>query len=63
MATTADIAIPTAPRQSLGRAALPYLLSLPALLMCIGILVPFGPAVCYSLPRYNHNPPMTLMFS
>ena len=58
MATTADIAVPTAPRQSLGRAALPYLLSLPALLVCIGILVPFGTAVWYSLQRYNLNLPM-----
>ena len=58
MATAADIPIPTAPRQSLGRAALPYLLSLPALLVCIGILVPFGTAVWYSLQRYNLNLPM-----
>ena len=58
MATTADIAIPTAPRQSVGPAALPYLLSLPALLVCIGILVPFGTAVWYSLQRYNLNLPM-----
>ncbi len=33
--------------------ALPYLLSLPALLVCIGILIPFGTAVWYSLQRYN----------
>ena len=58
MATTADLAVPQAPRQSLGRAALPYLLSLPALLVCIGILVPFGTAVWYSLQRYNLNLPM-----
>ena len=58
MATTADIAAPTAPRPSFGRAALPYLLSLPALLVCIGILVPFGTAVWYSLQRYNLNLPM-----
>jgi multiple sugar transport system permease protein len=58
MAATADIAVPTAPRQSLGRAALPYLLSLPALLVCIGILVPFATAVWYSLQRYNLNLPM-----
>lgn len=32
---------------------LPYLLSLPALLVCIGILVPFFTAVWYSLERYN----------
>ena len=58
MATTAEIAVPTAQRQSFGRAALPYLLSLPALLVCIGILVPFGTAVWYSLQRYNLNLPM-----
>src|SRR3954465_15962739 len=58
MATTAGIVFPTAPRQSFGRAALPYLLSLPALLVCIGILVPFGTAVWYSLQRYNMNLPM-----
>ncbi len=32
---------------------LPYLLSLPALLACIGILIPFFTAVWYSLQRYN----------
>lgn len=32
---------------------LPYLLSLPALLACIGILIPFVTAVVYSLQRYN----------
>jgi len=32
---------------------LPYLLSLPALLVCIGILIPFFTAVSYSLQRYN----------
>ena len=58
MATTAGIVLPSVPRQSLGRAALPYLLSLPALLVCIGILVPFGTAVWYSLQRYNMNLPM-----
>jgi multiple sugar transport system permease protein len=35
------------------RRALPYLLSLPALLVCIGILIPFVTAVYYSLLRYN----------
>lgn len=59
MATTASIAVPTlARRRGFGRAALPYLLSLPALLVCIGILVPFGTAVWYSLQRYNLNLPM-----
>jgi multiple sugar transport system permease protein len=32
---------------------LPYALSLPALLVCIGILVPFFTAAYYSLQRYN----------
>src|SRR5439155_24188257 len=33
--------------------ALPYLLSLPALLVCIGILIPSITAIVYSLQRYN----------
>ena len=62
-----DIAHPSARVQSdapakrpVGRPAgprsqriLPYLLSLPALLVCIGILVPFVTAAYYSLLRYN----------
>ena len=36
---------------------LPYLLSLPALIVCIGILVPFVTAVYYSLLRYRLNLP------
>lgn len=45
----------TAPprRQARRERWLPYLLSLPALLVCIGILVPFFTAVWYSLERYN----------
>src|SRR5260221_2697027 len=39
------------------RKALPYILSLPALLMCIGILIPFFTAVYYSLLRYRLNLP------
>ena len=39
------------------RKALPYFLSLPALLMCIGILIPFLTAVYYSLLRYRLNLP------
>lgn len=45
-------------RRPFGRAFLPYLLSLPALLVCIGILIPFGTAVWYSLQRYNLAFPM-----
>ena len=36
---------------------LPYLLSLPALLVCIGILIPFVTAVYYSMMRYRLNLP------
>ena len=39
------------------RKALPYLLSLPALLMCIGILIPFITAVYYSMLRFRLNLP------
>jgi multiple sugar transport system permease protein len=44
-------------RSSLSRKVLPYLLSLPALLMCIGILIPFFTAVYYSMLRYRLNLP------
>ncbi len=44
-------------RSRLMRKALPYLLSLPALLMCIGILIPFFTAVYYSTLRYRMNLP------
>lgn len=39
------------------RTILPYLLSLPALLVCIGILIPFFTAVYYSMMRYRLNLP------
>ena len=39
------------------RRALPYLLSLPALLMCIGILIPFITTVYYSMLRFRLNLP------
>ena len=35
----------------------PYLLSLPALLVCIGILIPFFTAVWYSLQKYRLSQP------
>ena len=44
------------------RSALPYLLSLPALIVTIGILIPFVTAVSYSLQRYNLAMPMTRGF-
>ena len=39
------------------RRALPYFLSLPALLICVGILIPFFTAVYYSMLRYRLNLP------
>jgi multiple sugar transport system permease protein len=48
------LAAPPKPRRRLRlQTALPYLLSLPALLVCIGILIPFFTAVSYSFQRYN----------
>ncbi|MEM9222608.1 MAG: sugar ABC transporter permease [Pseudomonadota bacterium] len=44
-------------RRGLSTGALPYLLSLPALLVCIGILIPFFTAVWYSLKRYRLSQP------
>ena len=50
--------MPAPRRRSLvSRKALPYLLSLPALLVCIGILIPFFTAVYYSLQRYRLSQP------
>lgn len=52
--STLSIPTPGKPRRALRlHRALPYLLSLPALLVCIGILVPFFTAVGYSFQRYN----------
>ncbi|MEO0959770.1 MAG: sugar ABC transporter permease [Pseudomonadota bacterium] len=44
-------------RPRISRRLLPYLLSLPALLVCIGILIPFGTAVYYSLQRFRMSQP------
>ena len=44
-------------KRRLARHSLPYVLSLPALLVCVGILVPFVTAVYYSLMRYRLNLP------
>ncbi len=60
--TAADVgaaAVRRPRRRVVGPAVLPYLLSLPALLVCIGILVPFFTAIFYSLQRYNLAFPMT----
>ncbi len=54
---------PVAKRHGLRMASvLPYLLSMPALLTCVGILIPFGTAVYYSLQRYNLAFPTTRKF-
>ena len=44
-------------RFRISRRLLPYVLSLPALLTCIGILVPFFTAAIYSLQRYRLSQP------
>jgi multiple sugar transport system permease protein len=54
--TVAVEAKPRARRLSLGR-ALPYVLSLPALIVCIGILIPFFTSVYYSMLRFRLNLP------
>lgn len=54
--TAADIAAPRR-RFRIGARALPYLLSLPALLVCIAILIPFGTAIWYSLQRFRLSQP------
>ncbi|MEM8755862.1 MAG: sugar ABC transporter permease, partial [Pseudomonadota bacterium] len=44
-------------RFDVSKRALPYLLSLPALLVCIAILIPFGTAIYYSLQRFRLSQP------
>jgi multiple sugar transport system permease protein len=48
---------PVIRRSRFKRHLLPYLLSLPALLVCIGILIPFFTAVYYSMLRFRLNLP------
>jgi len=57
----------TAPRRApsgfrISKKALPYVLSLPALLVCIGILIPFLTSVWYSLHRYRLSQPWGYKF-
>lgn len=52
-----SIAPPKRRRSLISKRALPYVLSLPALLVCIGILVPFVTAIYYSLQRYRMSQP------
>lgn len=50
-------------RFKVSRRYLPYILSLPALLACIGILVPFFAAAFYSLQRYRLSQPWAQKFN
>ena len=50
-------------RFRISRKVLPYVLSLPALLVCIGILVPFFTAVVYSFQRYRLSQPWARQFN
>jgi multiple sugar transport system permease protein len=55
--TDATLSVPRIRRFRVSRRVLPYLLSLPALLACILILIPFVTAVGYSLQRYRLTQP------
>ncbi|UDL93014.1 MULTISPECIES: carbohydrate ABC transporter permease [Lichenihabitans] len=58
MSTLAETAPPRRKGSSPAfRRALPYLLSMPALLVCVAVLVPFVTAVYYSMLRYRLNLP------
>lgn len=57
------MSVPAKGRFSINRRYLPYLLSLPALLTCIGILIPFFTAVIYSLQRYRLSQPWARKFN
>ena len=61
--TTTATDLPHRRRFRVSRRVLPYLLSLPALLVCIGILVPFFTAVIYSLQRYRLSQPWAREFN
>ncbi|WEJ36201.1 carbohydrate ABC transporter permease [Sinorhizobium prairiense] len=54
---------PRGSRFGISKRALPYVLSLPALLVCIGILIPFFTAVIYSFQRYRLSQPWARQFN
>lgn len=57
---------PPMPRASgwrISKRVLPYVLSLPALLVCIGIVIPFIAAIVYSLQRYRLSQPWARQFN
>ncbi len=57
MASTTDLAPRRRGSSPAFRRALPYLLSMPALLICVAVLIPFVTAVYYSMLRYRLNLP------
>ena len=57
MAVTADLTPRRRGSSPAFRRALPYLLSMPALLVCVAVLIPFVTAVYYSLERYRLSQP------
>ena len=61
--TDTTFAYPPKRRFRISRRYLPYILSLPALLTCIGILIPFFTAVVYSLQRYRLSQPWARQFN
>ncbi|MGF6174037.1 carbohydrate ABC transporter permease [Ensifer sp. 4252] len=62
MASTATLRKPASGFR-ISRKMLPYVLSLPALLVCIGILIPFFTAVIYSFQRYRLSQPWARQFN
>jgi multiple sugar transport system permease protein len=62
MASTATLRRPASGFR-ISRKMLPYVLSLPALLVCIGILIPFITAVIYSFQRYRLSQPWARQFN
>ena len=58
MSGAADATVARPVRSRIMRRALPYVLSLPALLVCICILIPFFTAAYYSMMRFRLNLPM-----
>jgi multiple sugar transport system permease protein len=62
MSSVADATVARPVQSRIMRRARPYLLSLPALLVCIGILIPFGTAAYYSMMRFRLNLPMLKSF-
>ncbi|WP_299958641.1 sugar ABC transporter permease [uncultured Roseobacter sp.] len=55
--------VPPKKRFKISKRYLPYVLSLPALLVCIGILIPFFTAVAYSLQRYRLSQPWARQYN